>query len=142
MADLLHSFGAHLRRWVRNRRDSVRQKVNIPCSVSVFEDRDLKPATARETLSGRTINMSNRGLGFLVPQIRIGHRYIAGENRTLRIMLELPTCQVESYAIAKHYERLAEPGIDRGYVVGASITRMSNADRQLLADYLGSLKER
>jgi hypothetical protein len=140
MADLLHSIGARLRKWVGNRRHLPRQKATIPCSVSVFDDRDQKSSRSPTALLGKTIDMSYCGLAFLVPAIRIGHRYIAGENRTLQIILELPTGRVESHAIAKRYERLEERGSDKGYVVGALITRMSENDKQLLADYLKSLK--
>lgn len=141
MSYLLYSISARLRKWVGNRRHSARQKATIPCSVSVFDDREQKYAGASNALLGRTIDMSYRGLGFLVPAIRIGHRYIAGENRTLRIVLELPTGQVESYAIAKRYERIEEGAPDKGYVVGALITRMNDNDKQLLMDYLKSLKD-
>jgi hypothetical protein len=140
MADLLHSISANLRRWIGNRRTRVRQKASIPCSVSVFDDRNQKSGGSRNSLLGKTIDVSYCGLAFLVPAIRIGHRYIAGENRTLRIILELPTGRVESFAIAKRYERLEVAGSDKGYVVGALITRMSENDKQLFSDYLRSLK--
>jgi hypothetical protein len=140
MADLLHSIGAHLRRWIGNRRIPARQRASIPCRVSVFDDRDHKSGESRNALLGKTIDMSYCGLAFLVPAIRIGHRYIAGENRTLRIILELPTGRVESYAVAKRYERLEAAGSDKGYLVGALITRMSENDKELLSEYLQSLK--
>lgn len=137
MADFLHSVGARLRTWFGNRRQPVRRRAKIPCSVSLYEERELKsgrlPGTA---LSGSTIDISASGLGFTVPVIRIGHRYIAGDNRTLRIILELPTGSVESFAVATRYERLEEDQELKGYVVGARITRMSDSDRKNLSNYL------
>jgi hypothetical protein len=89
-----------------------------------------------DELIGNTVDISSSGLAFTVPVIRIGHRYIAGDNRTLRIILELPAGRVESFAIATRYERLEEDEEHKGYVVGARITRMSDSDRELLSNYL------
>ena len=90
-------------------------------------------------LSGNTVDLSSTGLAFTLSAIRIGDRYIAGDDRTLRIILELPTGSVESYAIATRYERIEERGADVGYMIGARITRISESDRERFFNYLSSL---
>jgi len=140
MADLLHSVGARLRQWFGNRRHPARRRVNIPCSVSVCEERDGSGRLRRTpTLSGNTLDLSSTGLAFTLPAIRIGDRYIAGDDRTLRIILELPTGSVETYAIATRYERIEERGADIVYIIGARITRISESHRERLFNYLRSL---
>jgi hypothetical protein len=137
MADFFHSMGARLRNWFGNRRHPVRRTVRVPISVTVCDERELKvDHVPQALLQGNTIDISASGLAFTVPAIRIGHRYIAGEDRTLRIILELPTGSIEAYAIATRYERLEEDRPDTGYVVGARITSMSEDDRERLSNYL------
>ncbi len=140
MADLLHSVGARLRQWFGNRRHPARRRVSIPCSVSVCEERDGRGRLRRTpTLSGNTLDLSATGLAFTLPAIRIGDRYIAGEDRTLRIILELPTGSVESYAIPTRYERIEERGAAISYIIGARITRIRESDRERFFNYLSSL---
>jgi len=138
MADFLHSLAARLRRWIGNRRHPARFRITLPCSVSVYDERGKRARGS--ALAGQTVDISGRGVAFVVPAIRIGHSYIAGENRTLRLVLELPTGEIESYAVAARYERLEDMGAGRGYVVGARITRMSEEHRNRLSEYLLSIR--
>jgi len=74
--------------------------------------------------------------------IRIGEHYLAGENRRLRIKLELPGGPVEIQATSVRYERLDEENSETGYLIGVSITEMSESDRARYDEYISSLLKR
>jgi hypothetical protein len=90
-----------------------------------------------QSLKGYTRDVSAKGLGLIVPAIRIGERYLAGENCRLTITLELPSGPIEVRAIAMRYEPL-EDEIDQGYLIGARITEMSDEDLKLFKAFLAS----
>lgn len=138
MADLLHSIAARLREWVGNRRSRVRcRSEGLRCHVSTCEALSLrKHARPVPSISGHTRDLSITGLSFSVPAIRIGGRYLAREDSVLRVIVELPTGSVETYAIATHYNRLGDNG--GGYVIGAHITKMGDNDRERFLHYLHS----
>ncbi|MEJ7714063.1 MAG: hypothetical protein WKF84_30500 [Pyrinomonadaceae bacterium] len=58
------------------------------------------------------------------------------EHRRLRITINLPQSEVQLYATAVRYEILDNGGKDRGWLVGARITKMSPTDRAQLFSYL------
>ena len=75
----------------------------------------------------------------MVPAIRIGEHYLAGENCRLVIKLELPAGPVEIQATPVRYERFDEDESDMGYLIGVSITEMSETDRGRYNEYIASL---
>jgi hypothetical protein len=122
----------------RERRLSPRFNASLPCSVSLpAEDEDLLFPQAK--LAGRTRDISESGLGLVVPSIYIGFACIVDEGRTLDTVLELPTGLVELKTTAVHYIRLDEQGQDAAYLIGARITDLTEADRALYLGYLASL---
>ncbi len=79
-------------------------------------------------LEGYTRDISETGLGLIVPSSQIGDRHLTDEGGTLRIvLLDLPTGVVEVYATPVRYEQLQEP--EEGHFIGVHITRMSAPDR-------------
>ena len=122
----------------RDRRLSPRFSASLPCSVSLpAEDEDLLFPQAK--LTGRTRDISESGLGLIVPSIYIGFACIVDEGRTLDTVLELPTGVVELQMTAVHYIRLDEQGQDAAYLIGARITNISEADRARYLAYLAGL---
>jgi hypothetical protein len=90
------------------------------------------------SLQGYTRDLSEDGLGIIVPAIRIGERYLAGENCRLAITLELPTGPLELTATSERYEPLDEDSEDLGFLIGAHITSITESDRKA---YLAFLKD-
>ncbi len=119
-----------LRAYVGNRRRAPRQRLRLPCSVSLYE-----PAASGENakrlprLDGYTCDLSASGLALVLPAVRVGERYLTGPNVTLRILLEHPTGPLALLATPVRYEQLAKDSAEPGYLIGLSIKEMSATDR-------------
>lgn len=92
------------------------------------------------SVTGHTRDLSADGLGLVLPNIRVGGRYLVGDSLTLRVTLKLPHAYARLYATPVRYERLEGEGPDRGFFVGLRLTDTSEHDRALLDNYLKSLK--
>jgi hypothetical protein len=90
-------------------------------------------------LAGYTRDISATGMALIVPAIRIGGQYITGENRTLEIILKLPSGHIQAQATPARYSPLEEDGTDTGYLIGVQITGMSDEDRARFDAYLETL---
>jgi len=99
----------------------------------------MKGSRQPQSMEGDTHDISTSGLALRVPAIRIGEHYLAGENRSLNIKLELPVGPVEIKAAPVRYERLDEDETEIGYVIGVRITEMSATDRARYEEYIASL---
>ena len=69
----------------------------------------------------------------IVPAIRIGEHYLAGDERKLHVKLELPSGPVEMKVVTVRYEDLEDGG---GYLIGARILEISDADRASFEKYI------
>ena len=85
------------------------------------------------SLDGHTLDVSATGLALVVPAIRIGEHYLAGDERKLHIKLDLPGGAVEMWVASVRYESLEDEG---GYLIGARILEMSDADRASFDKYV------
>jgi hypothetical protein len=88
------------------------------------------------SLDGYTHDVSTSGLALIVPAIRIGEHYLAGNERKLYIKLELPTGPVEMKVASVRYEGLED---DSGYLIGARILEMSDPDRVSFEKYVATV---
>jgi hypothetical protein len=87
-------------------------------------------------LDGYTLDVSISGLALIVPAIRIGEHYLAGSDRTLHVKLELPGGPVEMRVVTVRYEDLEEGS---GYLIGARILEISDADRASFEKYVAKV---
>ena len=115
--------------------ENLRGKASLPFSLSI-----VNAAGDEDVLAGHTRDMRATGLSLVVPDIRIGSQEIVGEDRRLRIVLELPTGPIEIQAAPVRYEQLDEKGTEQGYLVGARITEISDSDCVRFVKYLRSLR--
>jgi len=136
MPELVRSIAGRLRALVGNRRYARRYRVRAEATVTLVGP---KPGAAALTppLACHTCDISKTGVSLVVPAVRVGERYLTGEGRLLRVALELPAGALVLYAAPVRYERLEEP--DTGYVIGAHFTPLSDADRERLEAFLGTL---
>lgn len=88
------------------------------------------------TLDGHTLDVSATGLALVVPAIRIGEHYLAGDDRKLHVKLELPSGPVEMKVATVRYESLDD---DTGYLIGARILELSDTDRVSFEKYVAKL---
>ena len=133
MPELIRSIANRLREYVGDRRRAPRHRVRLGVVVSLLDERAGGPPT----VAGHTQDVSLSGLALVLPSIRIGERYLAGEGQTLRITLQLPHATARLYGTPVRYERLEGEG-QRGYLVGVRLA--DEPGRAALAEYLKTLK--
>ena len=140
MPELIRSIVGRLREFAGDRRHAYRRRLKLPFKVSIhgqtgqLNGRRLVPA-----MVGHTRDISSTGVGLIVPAIRIGEHYLTGEDRLLRIVLELSSGPIHLIVAPVRYEPLGEDDEEQGFVIGARITDISPQDRQL---YMSAVKGR
>ena len=82
------------------------------------------------------MDVSATGLALIVPAIRIGEHYLAGSDRKLHVKLDLPSGPVEMKVASVRYEGLED---ESGYLIGAQILEMSDADRASFEKYVAKV---
>jgi hypothetical protein len=88
------------------------------------------------------LDVSTTGLALIVPAIRIGEHYLAGDERRLHVKLELPTGPVEMKVATVRYEGLDENQETTGYLIGARIIEMSDQHRASYDSYVSKVLKR
>ena len=139
MAELTRTILARLRKFIGDRRRAQRCPVRVALAVSLRDEGTTKGSRQPLSIEGYTLDISTSGLALMISAIRLGEHYLVGENRRLVIKLELPAGPVEIQATPVRYERLDEDEFDMGYLIGVSITEMSETDRGRYNEYIASL---
>lgn len=137
MSELPRRIVSRLRRFIGNRRGSKRVGTRLTFTLSLSDPRvSTNGARRLPSLDGHTLDVSMTGLALIVPAIRIGEHYLAGADRKLHLKLELPGGPVEMKVASARYEGLED---DSGYLIGARILEMSDADRAEFQKYVATL---
>lgn len=136
MSEFLRTIVGRMREYAGNRRRAGRRYVRLSLTVSLETPNKVNGKRPPPSLKGIARDLSPKGLGIIVPLIRIGERYLAGQDCRLIILLELPTGTVTLHATSVRYERLDENPDDDGYLIGARITHMSDEDRDRYMAYV------
>ena len=140
MSELPRRIVSHLRRFIGNRRRFKRVRTRLNFTLSLSDPRANTNGSRRlPTLNGHTFDVSTSGLALIVPAIRIGEHYLAGAERKLFLKLELPNGPVEMKLASVRYESLDESNEETGYLIGARIVEMADADRETFSKYLNKL---
>src|SRR5262245_49805728 len=130
MSELPRRIVSHLRRYFGNRRGSKRTHARLTFNLS-FDPRTSSNGFRRlPSMDGHTCDLSSEGIGLIVPAIRIGEHYLVGEEKRLHLRLELPTGPVDLNISPVRYESLEDDAEESGYVIGARINDMNEADRE------------
>lgn len=131
---------ARMRVYIGNRRRARRYRRSVHFSVSIFDAKlNREQLEHAPYLEGDTSDLSESGLGLIVPAIRINDRYLTATDQTLHLLLELPSGCVEMRVAPVRYEQLERAGAASGYLIGVRIAGMSDDDRARFADYLRQL---
>lgn len=140
MPERLRGLIGWMRAHVGERRRAPRYRVRLEVTVALLDERSAAPPT----VAGHTLDISSSGLGLLLPAIRLGGRYLAGEGQTLRVTLRLPDTHVRLYATAVRYERLEAEDAQGRYLVGLRLaeTDTDDADHRRFSEYLKRIKQR
>jgi hypothetical protein len=135
MPELIRTIASRLRELVGNRRRAPRHRMHLPVFVSLLDNAPGAPAG----VAGHTRDASETGLAVVLPAIRVGGRYLAGDGVTLRLTVKLPDASARLYGSPVRYERLEEGQSDAGFILGIHLN--DDGDRALLSEYLKSLKK-
>jgi len=137
MSELPRRIVSQLRRFIGNRRRSKRVRARLSFTLSLSDPRVSTNGSRRlPALDGYTLDVSITGLALIVPAIRIGEHYLAGDDRKLHVKLELPGGPVEMKVVTVRYEDLEDGG---GYLIGARILEISDADRATFEKYVAKV---
>jgi len=137
MSELPRRIVSQLRRFIGNRRRSKRVRARLSFTLSLSDPRVNTNGSRRlPSLDGHTLDISITGLALVVPAIRIGEHYLAGADRKLHVKLELPGGPVEMKVVTVRYEDLEDGG---GYLIGARILEISDADRASFEKYVAKV---
>jgi len=91
------------------------------------------------SIEGHTSDVSSTGIGLIVPAIRIGEHYLVGDDKRLHLSLDLPSGPAELTLTPVRYESLEEHEEEIGYLIGARILDMNEADRKRFEEYLATV---
>jgi PilZ domain-containing protein len=137
MSELPRRIVSQLRRFIGNRRRSKRVRARLTFTLSLSDPRVNTNGFRRlPSLNGHTLDVSITGLALIVPAIRIGEHYLAGSDRKLHVKLELPSGPVEMKVVTVRYEDLDDGS---GYLIGARILEISDADRASFQKYVAKV---
>ena len=140
MSELPRRIVSHLRRFIGNRRRHRRVLTRLKFTLSLSDPRVNTNGSRRlPTLKGHTFDISKTGLALIVSAIRIGGHYLAGSDRRIYLKLELPAGPVEMTLATVRYESLDESDDESGYLIGARIVEMAEADRAAFNAYVGKI---
>jgi hypothetical protein len=141
MAEFTRTIVSRLRKYVGNRRHSMRRRVGLKFSLSLASPAKGTTGTRRViSMVGHTRDLSAKGMALIVPAITLGDHHLVGENRSLSVSLELPQGAVLMQVTPVRYERLDEQASETGYLIGVKITAMQVEDRARFAEYVASLE--
>jgi len=146
MPEVIRALAARVREFIGNHRRAPRHRARLLLSISLISQggTTMTPGAQRNAavLQGHTRDVSATGLSLVVPSIRIGDRYLTGEDRTLDIALELETGRVHLQAAPMRYEPLERDASETepGYLIGAHIMAMSGGDRIRFSEYLQGIR--
>jgi len=143
MARFIDQIKARLRRKPTTERRAAQRftthlERRLVVNVSLL---DMKPDGSRgpTVLAGFTRDVSESGLGIVLPDIRIGKSSVTRPDKTLRIMLGLPGEPIEIQALPVRYVEMEEDAESEGYLVGVHIIKMSERDRSRYQAFLQTL---
>jgi hypothetical protein len=106
--------------------------------VDEQSDQQSPPRTLK--LVGHTRNISETGLAFIVPSLRIGEQFVPLLNSRMLITLYLPSGHVEIHAAPVRYEQLPAQDPERGYLIGVRITEMADEEWVRMVEYVRLLR--
>jgi|SRR5215207_5112411 len=138
MPEHLRKIASRLRELVADRRRAPRYRVSLPVSVSLL---DAEASAEPALVQGHTRDVSSDGLGLILPNIRVGGRYLVGDSVTLRVTLKLPEGYARLYGTPVRHEKLDTNDPETGFLVGLRLADTDARDSALLVDYINSLKK-
>lgn len=143
MAEFARTVVARLRKFIADRRRAKRRRVRLAFSISIVSPAKSLTGTRRPiSMNGHTLDLSANGMAVIVPAITLDEHHLVGENRGLKVQLELPSGPVQMQVSPVRYERLEEHASETGYLIAVRIVAMSEDDRATYAKFVSNLLAR
>jgi len=139
----LASLIPRLRKYFGDRRAAPRCATRLEKALAVHVYLADAKGAAGETkaprLVGYTNDVSETGLGIVLPTVRLAGRRVDSPERALRVVVGLPHEQVEMQVVGVRSVELEAGEPESGYLVGVHIREMAPDDRRRYLKYLRSL---
>ena len=131
MPELVRSVVSRVRVFFNDRRQSPRLRARVMFTVAISRTANGKPTRCQNpTLKGHTRDLSERGIGLLVPQVHLDGHHLAAEGRELELQLEIGGgAPISLLVMPRRYERLDEAEMGCNYLIGTRIVKIEEADR-------------
>lgn len=142
MSEHLRSLAVGLQKSIKGLTSAPQRKVQMPISVSLDVERktgNLQQNTQALTVKGYTREMSKLDIAFILPYVRLGEHYIAGhggEQKNLKLVLELPNGTVRLTAQPERYQMVDIHNSAHQYLIGAKIVEVNDGDRERYENFI------
>jgi hypothetical protein len=139
MSKTIRQFVSKISGRIMSRMSSSRRKLEVSIRVSFEPESTTGRLTLkREPLSirGKTKDLSDSGIGFIVDSIRLKEHYLVGENRILDAELDLPNGRIKMKLIGQRYEQVGQHLSINQYLIVAVIKSMTPMDKEIYDEYL------
>lgn len=124
------------------RRAAPRRKIQLEFRVLLVATK-MSAEGEEQTLPliGYTRDISQSGLALLVSAKSMSLLYSLGQNYKLQLVLTLPTGPIELEVTPVRYKHINEGKAGSFILIGAQITKLSDADRKRFVEYLDSFEQ-
>lgn len=136
---MIRNLVSRINGMIIERAHAARRKYHAPIKIwfaPQLNTGNLKSSAEGIHLSGETFDLSGSGIGFVVSSIRIKENYLVGQERLLKVEIDLPGGKVRMKVIGRRYERIGVHLSMEKYLVGAEIVEMSKNDREAYDHFL------
>ena len=136
---MIRELVARFNKTITERRAAPRRRFQVPvkvCFAPVNDTLKLNGPCDDSFLAGETVDLSESGIGFVVPSIRIKEKYLVGQERPLSVELDLAGKRVRMRVMGVRYERVGIHLSVEHYLIGAAIDEMTQQDRAAYDHFL------
>lgn len=140
--EFARSIASRLRQYAGDRRRAKRVQARVNFTLSLVGPAFSSNGVRRViSIDGHTLDLSSTGLALVVPTIIVNEHHLVGENRNMYVKLELPDGPLEINVVPIRYEKLEDHPTETGYLIGARLGNVEEADRARFSEYvLGVLR--
>lgn len=134
-------------------------EAHLAFNLTIYDDEmDSEAGQQPVSLVGYTQSVSRDALTLVGPFYHFGYRYLMGRDRTLQMVLNLPTGPVHIQGFPVRYTKITDDNLSDGYMltgpnissfgetdvnclIEVGIVVMTNSDRTQYAQYLSQISE-
>jgi PilZ domain len=128
VSEVLRTIASRFREYVGNRRRSPRYAVVVSATVCLKDSSIVKKNSKIIEIKAKTRDISASGLSLEADVIRVGDKYLAGEDRVLEVVLQTPEGTVKLHCSPVRYEQREESSDEPRYVIGLKINEVDAGD--------------